>query len=47
MRRALVSIHAPRMGRDVGRVRYGTHGFVSIHAPRMGRDTREVKERGK
>ena len=33
-----ISIHAPRMGRDVGLfVRQKTY-IISIHAPRMGRD---------
>ena len=35
-----ISIHAPRMGSDRSRRRYGrTVDWISIHAPRMGSDT--------
>ncbi len=34
----IVSIHAPRMGRDRSPVAFALSVFVSIHAPRMGRD---------
>ena len=33
-----ISIHAPRVGRDVGDIRPGWPGMISIHAPRVGRD---------
>ena len=36
--RSLVSIHAPRVGRDHHRTRPAFGGQVSIHAPRVGRD---------
>ncbi len=35
----MVSIHAPRAGRDLGRIRNYRPRNVSIHAPRAGRDT--------
>ena len=34
----VISIHAPRMGRDVAAYLSGRHNDISIHAPRMGRD---------
>ena len=37
-RHAVVSIHAPRTGRDVRLVASHGHRLVSIHAPRTGRD---------
>ena len=38
-REDIVSIHAPREGRDpLGRVHLGEDALVSIHAPREGRD---------
>ena len=36
----VVSIHAPRVGRDVAVVIGGPAAQVSIHAPRMGRDVK-------
>ena len=33
-----ISIHAPRVGRDAGRVFGTVAGSISIHAPRVGRD---------
>ena len=34
-----VSIHAPRVGRDIGDLSDAIAALVSIHAPRVGRDT--------
>ena len=37
--RLMVSIHAPRVGRDFAKARKTTVDTVSIHAPRVGRDS--------
>ena len=36
--RFLISIHSPRMGRDLHWLHYRTARPISIHSPRMGRD---------
>ena len=36
----IISIHAPRMGRDGVRAACAAPRVISIHAPRMGRDNR-------
>ncbi len=36
--RRLISIHAPRVGRDVSRIPHALHDIISIHAPRAGCD---------
>ena len=36
----LISIHAPRAGRDDARGHFRARRLISIHAPRAGRDTR-------
>ena len=44
-----VSIHAPRVGRDLGDICSRAPDLVSIHAPRVGRDRRctsRTKKRG-
>ena len=35
---AQISIHSPRMGRDILAELYTVLGIISIHSPRMGRD---------
>ena len=36
---AIISIHAPRVGRDLVSAKISRWGPISIHAPRVGRDT--------
>ena len=38
VRRNLISIHSPRMGRDIGVMGKWAWQDISIHSPRMGRD---------
>ena len=33
-----ISIHAPRVGSDLGRQYFDNHEDISIHAPRVGSD---------
>ena len=35
----MISIHTPRVGRDVGRGEFEQIKAISIHTPRVGRDT--------
>ena len=39
-----ISIHAPRVGRDVIAARIHDVGIISIHAPRVGRD--KIRKQG-
>ena len=38
----IISIHAPRVGRDVTKSHIPKHTRISIHAPRVGRDFKAV-----
>jgi len=40
-----VSIHAPRVGRDLRAAPVEKRGLVSIHAPRVGRDKKQIRTR--
>ena len=42
-RHVAISIHSPRMGRDVITSKRWTHAGISIHSPRMGRDSRFLR----
>ena len=43
----LISIHAPRAGRDTQRMAEAMQELISIHAPRAGRDRRSCRPPGR
>ena len=38
----VISIHAPRVGRDLQFILVAINQAISIHAPRVGRDSKEI-----